>query len=116
MRFLSMIRADETSGRRPSEQLMRDMGRLIDEMTRQGVLIATAGLRPSAEGARIRLRNGRLSSTDGPFTESKEVIGGFAILEARSRAEALELVERFLRIHGEEWDIECELRQLDGPA
>ncbi|HEX6530035.1 MAG TPA: YciI family protein [Burkholderiales bacterium] len=116
MRFLSMIRVDETTGQRPSERLMRDMGQLIDEMTRQGVLISTAGLRPSAEGARIRLRGGKLSTVDGPFTESKEVIGGFAILEAKSRREALELVQRFLRIHGDEWDIECELRQLDGPA
>ena len=116
MRFLSMIRVDETTGQRPSERLMRDMGQLIDEMTRQGVLVSTAGLRPSAEGVRIRLRGGKLSAVDGPFTESKEVIGGFAILEAKSRQEALELVQRFLRIHGEEWDIECELRQLDGPA
>jgi len=116
MRFLSMIRVDETTGQRPSERLMRDMGQLIDEMTRQGVLVSTAGLRPSAEGVRIHLRGGKLSAVDGPFTESKEVIGGFAILEAKSRQEALELVQRFLRIHGEEWDIECELRQLDGPA
>lgn len=115
MRFLSMIRVDETTGQRPSERLMRDMGRLIDEMTRQGVLVSTAGLRPSAEGARIRLRGGKLSAVDGPFTESKEVIGGFAILEAGSREEALALVKRFLSIHGDEWDIECELRQLDGP-
>ena len=112
MRFLSMIRVDETTGQRPSERLMRDMGQLIDEMTRQGVLVSTAGLRPSAEGVRIRLRDGKLSAVDGPFTESKEVIGGFAILEAKSRQEALELVQRFLRIHGEEWDLECELRQL----
>lgn len=116
MRFLSMIRVDETTGQQPSERLMRDMGQLIDEMTRQGVLISTAGLRPSAEGVRIRLRGGKLSTVDGPFTESKEVIGGFAILEAKSRQEALELTKRFLRIHGDEWDIECELRQLDGPA
>jgi len=116
MRFLSMIRTNETTGRQPSEQLMRDMGRLIDEMTRQGVLIATGGLRPSAEGVRIRLRGGKLSAMDGPFTESKEVIGGYAILEAKSREQAIELVERFLRVHGEEWDVECELRQLDGPA
>lgn len=82
----------------------------------QGVLISTAGLRPSADGMRIRLHGGKLSAVDGPFTETKEVIGGFAILEARSRQHALELVQRFLRIHGAEWDIECELRQLDGPA
>ena len=116
MRFLSMIRADETTGQRPSERLMREMGQLLEEMTRQGVLISTAGLRPSAEGVRIRLRGGKLSTVDGPFTESKEVIAGFAILEAKSREEAVELTRRFLRIHGEEWDLECELRPLDGPA
>ena len=114
MRFLSMIRTNESTGRQPSEQLMRDMGRLIDEMTRQGVLISTAGLRPSAEGVRIRLRGGQMSTVDGPFTETKEVIGGFAILEAKSREEAIELTKRFLRVHGDEWDIECELRELHG--
>ena len=63
----------------------------------------------------MRLRGGKLSTTDGPFTETKEVIGGYAILEAQSMEEALALTRRFLRIHGEEWDIECEVRQLDGP-
>lgn len=113
MRFLSMIRIDEKAGRAPSEQLMQDMGKLIDEMTRSGVLISTAGLRPTAEGVRVRLRRGKLFVTDGPFTETKEVIGGYAVLEAKSMQEALELTKRFLRIHGDEWDIECELRQLD---
>ena len=115
MRFLSMIRVDEKSSKVPSEQLMSDMGKLIDEMTRAGVLVSTAGLRPSAEGVRIRLRRGQLSASDGPFTEAKEVIGGYAILEAKSKEEAVELTKRFLRVHGDEWDIECELRQLDGP-
>ena len=115
MRFLSMIRINESSGQRPSEQLMNDMGKLMEEMTREGTLISTAGLRPTAEGVRIRLRGGRLSTTDGPFAETKEVIGGFAILEASSMPEAIELTKRFLRVHGDEWDIECELRPLDGP-
>jgi len=115
MRFLSMIRIDETSGRVPSEQLMTDMGKLIDEMTRERTLIHTAGLRPTAEGARVRLRNGQVSTVDGPFAETKEVIGGFAIFEAASMKEAIELTKRFLRVHGDEWDIECEVRQLDGP-
>lgn len=115
MRFLSMIRIDENGGQVPSEQLMNDMGRLIDDMTRAGVLVRTAGLRPTAEGVRVRLHHGKLSTTDGPFTESKEVIGGFAILEAGSMQEAIELTKRFLRVHGDEWDIECEVRQLDGP-
>ena len=115
MRFLSMIRIDETTGQAPSEQLMQDMGRLIDELTRSGKLVSTAGLRPTAEGVRVRLRRGKLSTTDGPFTETKEVIGGYAVLEAASLEEAVELTKRFLRVHGDEWDIECEVRQLDGP-
>jgi hypothetical protein len=64
---------------------------------------------------RVRLRGGKLSTIDGPFTEAKEVVGGYAILEAKSMREAIELTKRFLRIHGDEWDIECEVRQLDGP-
>jgi hypothetical protein len=116
MRFLSMIRIDETAGQVPSEQLMADMGRLIEELTRSGQLISTAGLRPTSDGVRVRLhRGGRLSVVDGPFTETKEVIGGYAILEAASKAEAVELTRRFLRVHGTDWDVECEVRPLDGP-
>lgn len=114
MRFLSMIRIQET-GRMPSEQLMADMGRLIEQMTREGTLVDTAGLRPSAEGVRVRLQAGRLSTTDGPFTESKEVIGGYAILEADSMAHAVELTKRFLALHGDDWNLECEVRQMEGP-
>jgi hypothetical protein len=115
MRFLSMIRVDENSGQVPSEQLMSDMGKLVEQMTREGVLIQTAGLRPTREGARVRLRRGGLSVVDGPFAEAKEVIGGFAILEAPSLQDAVELTKRFLRVHGDEWDIECEVRQMEGP-
>ena len=116
MRFLSMIRIDETTGQVPSEQLMADMGKLIEDLTRTGQLVSTAGLRPTSEGVRVRLhRGGRLTVVDGPFAESKEVIGGYAILEAQSKDEAVELTRRFLEVHGADWDIECEVRQLDGP-
>ncbi len=115
MRFLSMIRVNEQAGQVPSEQLMQDMGKLIEEMTRNGSLVRTAGLRPTKEGRRVRLRKGQLAVTDGPFVETKEVVGGFAILEAPSMDAAIELTKRFLRIHGSEWDIECEVRQIDGP-
>jgi len=115
MRFLSMIRIQENTGQVPSKQLMTDMGKLIEELTGTGRLISTAGLRPTAEGVRVRLRRGKLSVADGPFTETKEVIGGYAILDAASKEEAIELTRRFLLIHGDEWDIECEVRQLDGP-
>lgn len=116
MRFLSMVRTNETAGQAPSEQLMADMGRLIEELTRTGQLVSTAGLRPTSEGALVRLRRGgHLSVVDGPFTETKEVIGGYAILEAPSLAEAVELTRRFLSVHGTDWDVECEVRPLDGP-
>ena len=115
MRFLSMIRINERAGLAPSEQLMQDMGKLMDEMTKNGSLVRTAGLRPTKEGRRVRLRKGQLAVTDGPFVETKEVIGGFAILEAPSMDQAIELTKRFLKIHGDEWDIECEVRQIDGP-
>jgi hypothetical protein len=110
-----MVRIEENTGQVPSEQLMTDMGKLMDEMTRTGQLISTAGLRPTAEGVRVRLRHGKLSTTDGPFTETKEVIGGYAILEAKSKEEAIELTRRFLAVHGDAWDIECEVRALAGP-
>ena len=77
--------------------------------------MTTAGLRPTKDGARVRSRHGKLTTTAGPFTESNEVIGGYAILEAPSLTEAIALTERFLRIHGPEWDLECEVRPLDGP-
>src|SRR5262249_58409570 len=110
MRLLSMIGIDETRGLVPSEQLMNDMGKLIDEMTREGVLVRTAGLRPTAEATRVRLRNGELSSSDGPFAETKEVIGGFANLQAASKQQAIELTKRFLPGHRAEWGHECRAR------
>lgn len=113
MRFLSMIRVDETTGQQPSERLIADMTKLIEEMTAAGVLLDTAGLLPTAQGARVRSRHGQISVTDGPFTEAKEVIGGYAIVKADSLEEALALTKRFLRVHGDEWDIECEVRQID---
>src|SRR5436190_11153920 len=110
-----MIRVNENSGLVPSEQLMNDMGRLIEQMTREGALVSTAGLRPTREGKRVRQRHGTHAVTDGPFTETAEVIGGFAILEARTMEHAVELTKRFLAVHGSEWDIECEIRQMEGP-
>ena len=115
MRYLSLIRVNETTGQKPSERLMTEMGKLMDEMTKEGTLVRTAGLRPTKEGFRIRSRHGTLSTTDGPFTEAKEVIGGYAVLEANSKEHAIELTKRFLAVHGDEWDLECEVRQLDGP-
>lgn len=113
MRFLSLIRVTENTGQKPSEKLMTDMGQLITEMTADGTLLETAGLRPTAEGKRVRLSHGKQTVSDGPFTESKEVIGGYAMLKADSMERALELTKRFLDVHGDEWEVECEVRQLD---
>ena len=115
MRFLSMIRINENTGQKPSERLMKEMGALIDEMLKEGTLVRTAGLRPTKEGFRVRSRHGKLSKTDGPFTESKEVIGGYAVLEAKSKEHAIDLTNRFLAVHGDEWDLECEVRPLAAP-
>jgi len=87
----------------------------MEEATRDGWLITTAGLRPTSEGKRMRWNRGKLSTTDGPFTETKEVIGGYALFEARDLAEAVKHTRRFLDVHGDEWDIECEVRPLAGP-
>jgi len=113
VKFLSMVRVQET-GQVPSQRLMEEMGKLVEEMTRSGKLVRTAGLRPTSEGVRMRSKYGKYSQVDGPFAETKEVVGGYAVLEAASKEEALELTRRFLQVHGDEWDVECEVRQLDG--
>jgi len=115
MRFLSMIRINENTGQVPSERLIAEMTRLIEEMRRSGALLDTAGLQPTSKGRRVRLHNGKMSTVDGPFTESKEVIGGYAILQADSLDEAEALTRRFLQVHGDEWNLECEVRQIEEP-
>ena len=90
------------------------MGRFIEEMAKAGVLIATDGLQPSSKGARVRINGGKFTVTDGPFTETKELIAGYAIVEARSKQEAIELAKRFLKVVGEG---ESEVRLMhDAPA
>ena len=116
MRFLSLVRINEKSGLMPSEKLMQDMGKLMDEMTRDGTLVSTAGLRPTKEGVRVRSRYGKLSITEGPFTESKEVIGGWAILKADSKEEILRLTTEFMELHRTHWpefEGECEVRAIE---
>jgi hypothetical protein len=108
MRFLSIYKSRET-GLPPSQDEMARMGKLVEEGMKAGYLLAVEGCLPSAAGARIRLSNGTVQVTDGPFTESKEVVGGFAILQASSKEEAIKHVKEFL---GNAGDGECELRQL----
>lgn len=109
MLFMSIYSSRET-GKPPSAEEIARMGKLIEEETRKGVLISTGGCLPSALGARVRMANGEVTTVDGPFTETKEVIGGFAILECPSKAEAIEAAKRFMRVVG--GDGECEVRQM----
>lgn len=108
MRFLSIYKSVERNTP-PTQEEMERMGKLIEEGMRKGWLLGTEGCLPSALGARVRLAEGDFTVTDGPFSESKELVGGFAILEADSKQQAIELARDFLRVVGQG---ECELRQL----
>jgi hypothetical protein len=108
MRFLSIYKTVETNTPPSAEHVAR-MGQLIEESMKAGVLLATEGCLPSALGARVRLSGGQITVTDGPFIESKELIGGFAVLQTNSKAEAIELAKEFLQVAG---DGECEIRQI----
>jgi hypothetical protein len=108
MKFLSVYKTPERNAP-PSQEEMDRMGKLIEEGMREGYLVAVEGCLPSAKGARVRLSNGKVTVTDGPFTESKELIGGLAILKAKDKQEAIAMARKFLFVAG---DGECELRQL----
>lgn len=113
MRFLSMYKTVER-GTPPTQEEMDRMEKLIEKWTTAGALLSVEGCLPSALGARVRLSKGKVTVNDGPFTEAKEVIGGLAVIQASSKAEAIELVKQFLPVAG---DGECELRQLfEGPS
>ena len=108
MKFLSIYKTAERSTP-PTQQEMAVMGKLVEQGFKEGWLLATEGCLPSVLGARVRKSAGNISVTDGPFTESKEVVGGFAILKANSKEEAIQLAKDFLKVAGEG---ECELRQI----
>jgi len=108
MRFLSIYKTVERNSP-PTPEEMATMGRLIEEGMKAGWLLGTEGCLPSELGARVRRSDGKVTVTDGPFTESKEMVGGFAILQAKSKEEAIELAKNFLSVVGQG---ECELRQL----
>jgi hypothetical protein len=111
MRFLLMTTGDDQSaGNPPDEKLMTEMGKFIEEMTKAGVLLATGGLDPA--GIHIKSSGGKVTVTDGPFAETKEAIVGFALIDVRSKEEAIELSKRFWSIVG---DGEGEIRQVFGP-
>jgi hypothetical protein len=124
MRFMMLVKAtrDSEAGAPPNPELMAAIGRLTEEQLASGKLVAMldgGGLLPSSMGARVRLAGGRVTAVDGPFTESKELVGGYAIMEVASREDALELGRQFMQVHadvmGPSYEGELEIRPLFGP-
>jgi len=111
MRVLGLLKADATSesGAPPSPELMEKMGKFMETITKAGVLVASEGLQPSAKGARVRVSDSKATVIDGPFTEAKELVASYAILEVNSMEDAIEWTTRFLKVLG---GGECELRPV----
>lgn len=120
MKYLTFIRHPESFREAgPTQALMEAMGRFVQKSLQDGSLVDTGGLLPSREGFRIRLTKGVISMTDGPFIETKEVIGGWAILETDSRSGAVRIAQEFMelhRVHWPEFEGEAEVRPMFDPG
>ena len=112
-----MIKHSENHRNDPVPQALQDaMGEFVGDRFKSGILKDTGGLKPTSEGFRIRSRKNRLTVTDGPFTEGKEVVGGYALVEVGSKEEAMKLAEQFMELHRLHWpdfECECEVRPLE---
>jgi hypothetical protein len=117
MRFLMLIKHTESYRNQAIPHALMDaMGEFVGEGFKSGILKDTAGLKPTAEGFRVRSSGNRLKMTDGPFTEAKEVVGGYALVEVASRDQAMKVARDFMelhRLHWPEFEGECEVRQLE---
>ena len=120
MKYLTFIRHSESYRESaPPQALMEAMGRFVQQSLKDGTLVDTGGLLPSKDGARVRLARGKITVTDGPFTETKEVIGCWAILKVDSRAEAIRIATEFMELHREYWpefEGESEVRPMFDPG
>jgi hypothetical protein len=114
MRFMIVVKAtkDSEAGVMPEEGLIADMAAYHEELVKAGVLLDASGLQPSSKGARIKFSGGKRTLVDGPFTETKELIAGYTLIEVKSKEEALEWAKRFPPPHGERAEGEIEIRQL----
>src|SRR5438094_9805160 len=114
MRFMMIVKAnkDSEAGVMPSEELLSRMGKYNEELMKAGVLLDLAGLQPSSKGARIKFSGGKRTVIDGPFTEAKELIAGYWIIQVKSREEAIEWAKRIPVPHGEGAESEIEIRQF----
>ncbi|WP_328538339.1 YciI family protein [Streptomyces sp. NBC_00344] len=113
-RFLTLIRIDEQNAptEDPGPEFEKRMAALLEEITRAGVMLDTAGLTPASEATRATWSDGKVSYTDGPFAEAKEVVGGYSLIQAKDKAEALEWARRFLQIHPAHWNLTAEVREI----
>ena len=109
MKFLCIYKPAKPEGAPPTPDDMEKMGAYIDKSIKSGVLIATEGCLPSALGAKVRRAEGKFTVTDGPFSEAKEVVGGFALINASSKEHAIEITREFMNVAG---DGEVEVRQI----
>jgi hypothetical protein len=117
MRFMMLVKSAENSGP-PPQALMDAMAKLSEEAVRSGAMLQTGGLAPTLMSTRVRLARGEISTIDGPFTETKEAIGGFAIFELQSKEAAIEATRHFMELHKRYWpgwEGETEIRQIFGP-
>ena len=117
MRFMMMVKSAENSGPPPKE-LMEAIARMSEEGVKQGRMVASGGLAPTAAGTRVRVSRGSLHVTDGPFTETKEVVGGYAIMEFPTKEAAVDSAKQFMELHRKYWpgwEGETEIRQMLGP-
>jgi hypothetical protein len=114
MRYLGLLKADKDSeaGTPPSPELLERMGHFIAEISKAGVMVDTNGLKPSKFGCRVKLADGKVTVTDGPFAESKELVASYAIFETPTMKEAVHWTTRFLQVLGRG---ECEIRPIYGP-
>lgn len=111
MRFLMMTTDDASAEQAPpDEKQLAEMGAFIEELTKSGVLLATGGLEPG--GTHISVTDGKVTVTDGPFSEAKETVVGFALIDVRTREEAIELSKRFWKIVGDGQGV---IQQVFGP-
>jgi hypothetical protein len=117
MRFMMLVKHAHDQGQPPKE-LMEAMAKLSEEAVKAGTMVGSGGLSPMAMSTRVRLSHGQVAALDGPFTESKEIVGGFAILDLKSKQEAVEGALRFMELHKKHWpgwEGETEVRQILGP-
>ena len=114
MRFMTLVRSAENQGP-PPQALIDAIGKLGEEAFKNGTMVETGGLYASAQATLVRVARGKITVTDGPFTETKEVIGGYAVFDLKSKEEAVDEARRFMELHVKhwpDWEGETEVRQI----